>query len=256
MSEHAGGRSFLGLALGLILVLGMVPGPARGAERAGPALVYNGPVSAEDCPEAAAAVAREAGLQVRFVPRPQDLPGLLPGAAVFILGGTTDDLAPLLRAFTPEARAALKDYLRQGGRYLGICGGGFMASASWEEATGTVEGLGLAAVTTSTHDEDFSPRILPVSWLGTVWPMYVRAGPAFHPRPGPEPMRPVAYYANGELAALVAGYGRGRLALVGPHPEARASWPEEAPNGREWVPTTHLLLDLLRELLSDAPAGQ
>jgi hypothetical protein len=217
------------------------------------ALVYNGPVSAEDCPEAVAAVARQAELTVRFTPRPQELPALLPDAAVFILGGSDDDLTPLLRAFTPEVRTALKTYLLQGGRYLGVCGGGFMASSSWTEASGVVEGLGLTTATSSTHDENFSPRILPITWLGKVWPMYVKAGPAFHLRPGTEPVRPVAYFANGELAALVAGYGRGKLALIGPHPEARPSWAEEAGNGSDWRSTTHLLLALLKELLSDAP---
>ncbi len=254
--EYTGCRPVLALILASALTLGAFLDLARAGDPGGVALIYNGPVSGEDCPESAAAVAREAGLTVRFMTRPQDLPGLLPGTAVFILGGTTDELAPLMREFTPEARIALTNYLRQGGRYLGICGGGFMASTSWEEAVGVVEGLGLVSASTTTHDEDFSPRILPITWLGKVWPMYVRAGPAFHPRPGPEPMRPLATYANGELAALVAGYGRGKLALTGPHPEARDSWPEEASGGKTWVSTTHLLVDLLQELLSDAPVGR
>ncbi len=248
----------LSLLLALFLAAAVSPAPARAADPV--ALVYNGPLSADDCAEAVTAVAREAGLAVRFYSSPRELPGLLPGAALLILGGTTDELAPLMRDFTPEVREAVKSYLRQGGRYLGICGGGFVASTGWDEDLGRVEGLGLVAASTTTHDQDFGPRILPITWQGRAWPMYVRAGPAFHPqtatRSDQGTVRAVATYANGELAALLAGYGKGRLFLVGPHPEARESWPEEATNGKTWVSTTHLLRDMIRALVSGDPLAQ
>src|SRR5262245_38963613 len=56
------------------------------------ALVYSGPSSGDGCPEAAAAVAREAGLSVQFVDRPDKIAGRLNGAAVLVIGGTTGGL--------------------------------------------------------------------------------------------------------------------------------------------------------------------
>ena len=51
------------------------------------ALIYNGPVAAEDCPQSAAAVAQSAGLKVKFIADIAKLPELLEDAAVFIIGG-------------------------------------------------------------------------------------------------------------------------------------------------------------------------
>ncbi len=107
------------------------------------ALIYNGPVSAEDCPEAVAAIAERVGLRVRFVSDVKDLPSLLKDAAVFIIGGTGDDLNPLAKAFTPKVTESLKEYLVNGGRYLGICGGGFMASTGWNEDGTFVKALAI-----------------------------------------------------------------------------------------------------------------
>lgn len=107
------------------------------------ALIYNGPVSAEDCPEAAAAIAERVGLRVRFVSDVKELPLLLNKAAVFIIGGTGDDLHPPAQAFTPKVTESFKDYLRNGGRYLGICGGGFMASIGRREDGAYVKALSI-----------------------------------------------------------------------------------------------------------------
>ena len=46
------------------------------------ALIYNGPAAEEDCPEAAAAIAKSAGLKVRYTSRIGELPHLLKGTAV------------------------------------------------------------------------------------------------------------------------------------------------------------------------------
>lgn len=92
------------------------------------ALIYNGQVAAEEGPEAIAAIAEEVGLPVRFISNIAELPQLLGNAAMFIIGGTEDDLNPLFQAFTPDVTTALKNYLNNGGSYLGVCGGGFLAS--------------------------------------------------------------------------------------------------------------------------------
>jgi glutamine amidotransferase-like uncharacterized protein len=213
------------------------------------ALVYNGPASADDCPEAAAAIAESAGLKIQFITDLSTLPQLLNRAAVFIIGGTEDDLSPLVKAFTPEVTRALKDYLRRGGRYLGICGGGFMASSGWIEGTEHMKGLGIIPAESSVFNDIFKAVILPIRWQGKDRAMYFQAGPDFHLSKSPEMVRIVATYKDGSVAALLCSYGKGRVAVCGPHPEARATWKTEASSSERWTSSTDCAVELLRALL-------
>jgi phosphoribosylformylglycinamidine (FGAM) synthase-like amidotransferase family enzyme len=231
------------------------PGPDNGGSGKY-ALIYNGPASAEDCPEAAAAIAKSAGLKVRFVSVPADIPSLLDHAAVFIIGGTEDDMGPLVKAFMPRVTNSIKSYLRKGGRYLGICGGGFMASTGWHEGSEHMQGLGIVPASTGVFQDGFEAKILPVSWNGETRAMFFKAGPGFHLTKTPEAVYIVATYSDGSIAALMSTYGKGRVAVCGPHPEARESWKDDAANGDSWVSSTDLAVQFLKDLLSDRPLGK
>jgi glutamine amidotransferase-like uncharacterized protein len=249
---------------GLLLIVGFIIGcgkdsdtstsPSSTAPSVGSyALVYNGPVAAEDCPEAVAAIAEQVGLPVRYVSDIAELPQLLQDAAIFIVGGTEDDLNPLFTAFTPEVATAFKTYLRNGGRYLGICGGGFLASTGWDEGRTFVTMLGIIPAKSGDLDEGSDPKIIPIRWLGETRPMYFQAGPTFEILQSSETVRVIAYYEDGRIAALMSSYGQGKVAVSGPHPEARESWRDDAANGDAWTSTTDLAVALLQELLSDRP---
>jgi glutamine amidotransferase-like uncharacterized protein len=220
------------------------------------ALIYNGPVSAEDCPEAAAVIAQSVGLKVRFVANVGELPVLLKNTTVFIIGGTQDDLHPLMKAFTPKVTEALKDYLRNGGRYLGICGGGFIASTGWNEGRTLVKGLGIIPAKSRVYREDFAARIIPIHWQGTTRPMYFKAGPSFQLVDNSGEVQVIARYGDGSIAALMSSYGQGKLAVCGPHPEARPSWKDEAADGYKWTSSIDLAVDFMKDLLSDRPVNR
>jgi glutamine amidotransferase-like uncharacterized protein len=250
------------LCLCALVLLGLLRAFADGkVEAQGPgnpvsqkfALIYNGPASAEDCPEAAAAIAERAGLKVRFISDAGELPGLLDRTAVFIIGGTQDDLEPLIRAFTPRVTDALKQYLRKGGRYLGICGGGFMASTGWDEGTTHMKGLGIIPAESGVYQDSFDAKILPIRWSGKTRPMFFKAGPYFHLAPTSETVQVIATYSDGRIAALMCSFGKGRVAVCGPHPEARESWIDEVPDAARWASSTDLALSLLKALLSQMP---
>lgn len=217
------------------------------------ALIYNGPVAASGATEAVTAIVEQLGLPVNFVSDIEELPRLLNGAAVFIIGGTGDDLKPLLDAFTPEITAALTAYLRSGGRYLGICGGGYMASTRWEVDGGLGKMLGIIPARSENLDMNYDPRILPIRWLGATRLMYFQTGPAFDLVQSPEAVQVVAYYDDGRIAALVASYGEGKVAVSGPHPEAPDSWRNDVSNGETMTVSTDLALALLKDLLSERP---
>lgn len=219
------------------------------------ALIYNGPVAAEDCPEAAAVVAREAGLPVRFVSDLNKLPGLLKHAAVFIIGGTDDDLDPLIADLTPAIKQTVQDYVRGGGRYLGICGGAYLAGTGYREHGRYVPLLDLLPAEPHEFEAgNYAEQILPIRWMGATYPMYFQGGPAFD-LTAPARVRVIARYADGQVAALASPYGRGQVAVIGPHPEADASWTDHLPRAEHWTSTRHLLVELLRQMLAADPVS-
>lgn len=218
----------------------------------GVALIYNGASSARGGHDAVAAVARRAGLRVEFIGDLRQLPERLKGVTVFAVGGTDDNLAPLLRSIPPEAVTALKDYLRGGGRYWGICGGAYIASAGWDEKDGFTRALGLVEARSAAWLEQAPSRIITVVWQGERRPMYYQYGPAFEPPLGSD-ARIVATYDDGRTAGFVVPYGKGRIGLVGPHPEADDSWLQDTPppiDAGAWKPTMDLAVAMLRDLLA------
>lgn len=217
------------------------------------ALIYNGSSGARGGPEAVAAVARQVGLQVEFIADSRQLPEKLKGVAVFAVGGTDDNLSPFLKSFTPDIVEALKDYLRSGGRYWGICGGGYIASAGWDEKNGFEKALGLFEGKSVAYVEQAPPRIVTVSWQGENRPIYYQYGPAFEAPLGSD-AKVLATYDDGRTAAFITSFGKGRIALVGPHPEADDTWLNDNPvplDAGKWKPTMDSAVAMLRELLAD-----
>lgn len=217
------------------------------------ALIYNGPIADADSTEAIVDVVKQVGLPVRYLSKIQDLPTMLINAKVFIVGGTQDDVAPLLNEFTKAESTALKAYLDNGGRYLGICGGAFIASTGWSEDEGFVQALGIVPAMSDDYDGDFAARIFPITWLGEARRMYYQAGPEFMPVQSPESVKIVAYFQDSNIAALISSYGKGKVAVSGPHPEAPESWKDNAQDGERMESNIHLAVALLQELLSGQP---
>lgn len=240
--------------LGSLLLLTLMVG---GAVQAGEpyALIYNGPTADDASTRAISDVARQLELPIRYIADLEDLPSQLSEARVLIIGGTNDDVEPLLQRFTPALRRTLNSYLREGGRYLGICGGAYIASQGWHEDDRFVDGLALVPAESDSFEEDFEAKIHPVTWLGEERQMYYQAGPAFTLEEGPESVVTLAYFEDRQLAALMSTYGKGRVAVSGPHPEAPDAWRVEALRGEQMDDNTDLALQLLRELLSDKPLG-
>ncbi len=215
------------------------------------ALIYNGVVAAPGAAEAVAEMAEAAGLDIEYFSDVSDLPDLLEGAAVVMIGGTEDDLSPLIGGFTTEILGALTDYLEGGGRYLGICGGAYTASTGWEDTDGFVNALGLLNAETEGYIEESDPMIISVTWECVERPIYYAYGPAFLLSETAN-VEILATYEDGRIAALLAPYGKGKIALCGPHPEADETWLDDDPEPQDadsWESTTDLANSLLDQLL-------
>lgn len=189
------------------------------------ALVYRGPASSPGCPEAVAALLRSSrwGFDVRYAGPREDVAVCTPaltGAAVYAQpgGGQLRHGYRQLR----RHRAEIRGFVRSGGRYLGFCLGGYLAGATpgFDLLPGDTDQYIASAKATVGSAAD---TLVEVAWRGHARTLFFQDGPYFWVRPGAD-VTVVATYPNGAVAALVAGFGRGRVGVVGPHPEATDDW--------------------------------
>jgi glutamine amidotransferase-like uncharacterized protein len=199
--------------------------PFRRKESGRLALVYRGPASMPGCPEAVADLLSSSrwDFDVRYVGPGEKLhlsARTLSRATVYAQpgGGELEDGYRHLR----RHRREIRHFVRSGGHYLGFCLGGYLAGAT--------PGFGLLPGDTDQyiasknadidHDDDTLVR---VSWRGKGNTLFFQDGPIFVLDRGAD-ATVLAEYPNETVAALVTGFGSGRVGVVGPHPEATDDW--------------------------------
>ncbi|SEM36688.1 BPL-N domain-containing protein [Rhodococcus maanshanensis] len=192
------------------------------------ALVYRGGgATLPGCAESVAALLSLSrwDFDVRYVGPGEDLPlapDVLRSAAVYAQPGG-DELLPAWRRMRRH-RDTVREYVAGGGRYLGFCLGGYLAGATpgFDLLPGDAD-----RYISTDRSEVAGPEatVVDVRWRGRPQPMYFQDGPTFElPQYFPPGMYVLAAYANGQVAALTARFGAGRVGVVGPHPEADADW--------------------------------
>lgn len=220
----------------------------EGAAETRTALVYRGPASCEGCAETLAE--RLAGpplnLDVQFIGPDEDLPldaSALEGAALYVQPGGEDDVLAAAATFPEPFVEALHDHVADGGAYIGVCMGAYLAGADGfgllDESVDTMVGVEGFPVT------DSGDHLVDVTWEDEQRATFFQDG-AQLPAENAEAF---AYYETGDIAAATYAVGRGDVALIGPHPEADDSWLGEEltdPDGDDWshaLPLVEALLD-------------
>ncbi|QQQ00774.1 BPL-N domain-containing protein [Lysobacter enzymogenes] len=213
--------------------------------------VYRGPASCENCSETLKRAIERLGPKYRvdFVgaDEPIDITARnLARYDVYAQPGGGQDIAGALASLGDERIDAIHDYVARGGRYLGLCMGAYLASGSGlslipHELDSEVGRPGFAVV-------DSDDAAIAVRWQGREQTVFYQDGP-YMLRAAEDPgFKPIATYANGDLAAARYSFGQGVVVLSGPHPEADASWFEAAGIDVARMPDTRLLRSLLVEL--------
>jgi glutamine amidotransferase-like uncharacterized protein len=189
------------------------------------ALVYRGPASCAGCSESVAALLQGAptGFRTRYVGPDEDADvtaETLATAALYAQpgGGNVDPAWRRLRRYADDVR----NFVKGGGRYLGFCLGGYLAGATPGFALlpgDTDQYIGSAHASVRTTDD----TLVQVRWRGQPRTMFFQDGPIFKLRPGAG-ATVLATYDTGAPAAVITGFGSGRVGVVGPHPEADRSW--------------------------------
>ncbi|MFJ9692522.1 hypothetical protein [Kitasatospora sp. NPDC101183] len=220
------------------------------------ALVYRGESACEGCPEAAADMLGRDGFEVRFVGADEQVrfgPRALEGVALYVQPGGTNGQEVnaawrLLRreeGFSPEL---VRSFVRGGGRYLGLCMGGYLAGDPGFDLLPGDSGQYIRSQGASVATE--KDQLVEVAWRGKTQRMYFQDGPYFDVEgPGAQVL---ARYPNQRAAAVVAAYGAGRVAVSGPHPEAPAQWYRDYRLPDESGSSAALGEDLLHTLMAPA----
>lgn len=191
------------------------------------ALVYRGRAAAPGCPESVAILLRSSrwDFDVRYVGPRERLHltrGTLGGAALYAQPGG-DELGPAWRRMRRHRRM-IREFVRDGGRYLGFCLGGYLAGSTpgFDLLPGDTDQY---ITTPRSGISDTCATAVTVSWRGRRKLLYFQDGPVFKicPREAAG-LDVIATYPNREIAALSTPFGAGRVGVVGPHPEADHHW--------------------------------
>ena len=189
-----------------------------------------------------------------------------PPGSLFVIGGTDDDLSPWAaggaQAMTAASITAIQDWVKGGGRYLGICGGADVAPAKYSDTGFSFNALGLAPLDSTNFSGDTgTERVETVTWIdGKNYGLYFQMGSYFTLHTSTEryeiwanylPMTTPLKHGAG-IAAVQYTYGNGKVLVSGVHPEATTDyWDKTADIPSGWVAHTELLEALVADLLSN-----
>ena len=218
-----GGSAAIALLLGAsagTFAANLSASPARAA-------VYRGR-GAGSCDGCSEAVARLLGssptpLEVEFVGPGEERdvsPETLNGMVLYAQPGG-GDVATAWSHLSGNAET-IRHWVQNGGNYLGFCLGAYLAGS--DPGFGFLPGEVYRYIDSENAAvSDANHTTIETDWAGQRAQMYFQDGPAFRLSPN-APASVLATYPGGETAALVASFGRGRVGLVGPHPEADLGW--------------------------------
>ena len=130
---------------------------------------------------------------------------------------------------------SIRRYIRNGGRYLGICMGAYWADRNYLDIMDSVECKQYIRRPNTCTRRSYS-KAVDCDWNGRQDKFFFYDGPAFI---GDESRyEVVARYTNGDPAAII----QGKIGLIGPHLEAEEFWYDKPYLHRHWNNNQHHLL--------------
>lgn len=193
------------------------------------ALVYRGPAGCKGCSEPVAKMLRTSPQEflVKYVGPKEKLPlepSSFKNVVLYVQPGGKDNTRKAYRQLGEQGQETIIKYVKNGGNYLGICQGAYLAGTKYGGlgllAPGNIGWyIGSKGASTSTPKS----TLIPIFWGTKKVNMYFQNGPYIIPsQVAGEKI--LARYSNGLVAALVKPYGEGKVGVIGTHPEATAYW--------------------------------
>ena len=152
-----------------------------------------------------------------------------------ILSVPGGDIYQYAQDISPEGRENIRNFIRNGGAYIGICGGAYFSSEKviWQGNQLPMTPLGLFQGTAKGPVDEIVPypdmdvvkvNIVdsrhPITQSGpdTIWILYYW-GPVFIPNKNADVSILGRYASTNQVAILAFDYGKGRVFIIGTHPE-------------------------------------
>lgn len=119
----------------------------------------------------------------------------------------------------------IRKFVKEGGRYIGICAGAYLASKRFEIDEGNFNGLGLINSTAKMEIRKVLPgRMREINIItknsSHIYPNKIKIwymnGPVFKPN---KRIKVIATFENNNTAIISSKYGKGSVILFSPHPE-------------------------------------
>jgi glutamine amidotransferase-like uncharacterized protein len=134
----------------------------------------------------------------------------------------------------------VQPWVANGGRFLGVCAGGFVAG---QEGYGVFPGeVGSYVGSPNSQVKDDRDQAIQINWQGRQRTVDFQDGNYFEIPRGTPGVTVLATYNNGLVAAAVATHGRGKAAFTGPHFESSS---DDAGHPTDAMDLGFQLLDVL-----------
>ncbi|MBB4821087.1 glutamine amidotransferase-like uncharacterized protein [Pseudomonas alcaligenes] len=191
------------------------------------AVIFDGAGTCDGCGQTVAELLRKERYTVRLVDEDHLSADVLEDADLYVQPGGSDDIMDTLSELSASQVQAIRDFVAQGGQYLGICAGGYLAGGYADEKE-RIPAFGLVEL--AEVDQEI-PKDNAAQFISIQLPagheqrdVYYQAGPHFGSRL-PAGAEAMAYYTQSRrIAARISSYGNGTVGLIGPHYEADSAW--------------------------------
>jgi glutamine amidotransferase-like uncharacterized protein len=189
------------------------------------ALVWKGPGACEpDCVAGAAHMAKLAGFQVQYVkPGITDF-SVFDNAKLWMQPGGVSVTAA--DAMGPSLLNRIREFVSDGGGYVGFCAGAFLTTN--DIGTSGVTGLGIVPGVSDVYVQEGSEHhVFKIALQTGSRYMYYAGGPNFSISDSDLEAvqgQVIGRYPDGTIAGVEVHYGKGKVAVIGTHPEAGFLW--------------------------------
>lgn len=229
----------------------LLPSPAEAATPIAHVAIYRGPAGCDDCSENVAKALHRLNpdYQIDYVGADEAIditPKTLARYDLYVQPGGGQDIPGALRSLGEARSEAIRSYVANGGRYLGLCMGAYLAD---DNNLGLIpQALDTEAGRPGFEVTGIDDAAVRVTWDGQADHVFYQDGPYFPKASAAAPYRTLATYRNGDVAAARYAYQKGVVVLSGPHPEAGQEWFENAGIPLDKMPRGELFGSLIRSV--------
>ena len=179
-------------------------------------IFVNHPQCELDCAHAMASAFKPA-FNVRMITIEEFNSDTLADTDILVFGGGIGDADDFDSIFLPDDIRILKNYLANGGKYLGICMGAYWAGKHYFDILGDIDAVQYIEQPNTDINTEFE-TVAFVEWYNKKYPMYFYDGCAFVGDLSDADI--IGTYKNGDAMAII----KNGVGVIGCHPESEQWW--------------------------------